>query len=171
MTDKPKAKSKKAKPEDKLQERIDELTGDLQRLQAEFINYKRREAEAKAEITDFATNQVIKELLPLFDNIDRALSHCPDELKDNDWAKGVVAVGRQVEDVLRILGVEKINSLGQPFNHHLHEAISMEDGEGEYEVVIEELQPGYRMGGKVIRHAMVKVGKTNSIFPDDENNK
>lgn len=139
--------------------RVDELTHDLQRLQAEFANYKRREQEAKAEIADFATQQVVTSLLPLFDNLDRALGHQPAELKDNTWAIGVEQVSRQVGDALKILGVERIESVGQSFDHNLHEAVSMEEGEGSEEVVIEELQPGYRMGDKVIRHAMVKVGK------------
>ena len=128
----------------------------MQRLQAEFANYKRREQEAKAEIADFATQQVVINLLPLFDNLDRALGHQPEELKDNAWAAGVEQVSRQVGDALKALGVERIQSVGEPFDHNLHEAVS-HDGEGE--VVIEELQPGYKMGDRVIRHAMVKVGK------------
>lgn len=159
MTKKIKDQKAKIKGDDTLQRRIDELTADLQRLQAEFINYKRREAEAKAEITDFATERVITELLPLFDNIGRALSHRPDELKDNAWAEGVEAVGKQVNDALKVLGVERVHSVGKPFDHNVHEAVAMEDGAGDTEIIIEELQPGYKMGDKVIRHAMVKVGK------------
>jgi molecular chaperone GrpE len=151
-------KVKKSKPEDKLQSRIDELTGDLQRLQAEFINYKRREAEAKAEILNLAKRDVIMQLLPLLDNLDRALAHRPAELKDNAWATGVEQVAKQSQDTLAKLGVIKIESVGQPFDHDLHEAIGYEDGEGE-EVVTEEMQPGYKMGDQVIRHAIVKVGK------------
>ncbi len=159
MTKKPSAKKPTVA---ELQGRIEELTGDLQRLQAEFINYKRREDDAKAEIAGFATKRVIIELLPMLDNIERALAHRPEELKDNGWAQGVVQVGKQTADVLRFLGVEKIQSaVGRPFDHNLHEAVSMEDGDGDTEVVIEELQPGYKMGDQVIRHAIVKVGKAN----------
>ncbi|HEX7259462.1 MAG TPA: nucleotide exchange factor GrpE [Candidatus Saccharimonadia bacterium] len=144
-----------------LQERVDELTNDLQRLQAEFINYKRREEDAKSDIASFATVRVVKELLPLLDNIERALAHRPEELNDNDWAQGVEHVGKQTLEVLKVLGVEKIQSVGEPFDHNRHEAISMEDGEGDTEIVIDEVQAGYTMGDQVIRHAMVKVGKGN----------
>lgn len=148
-----------AQSDSQLQEKLDELTADLQRVQADFANYKRREDDAKAELLNYATEKVIVELLPLLDNIQRALAHRPEDLADNEWAKGVEQVGRKASEALKALGVERIEAAGQPFDHNLHEAVSMEDGEGEKEVVIEELQPGYKMGERVIRHAMVKVGK------------
>ena len=162
MTDDKKLKKKPIKTDPRiemLEKRIAELTHDAQRVQAEFINYKRREADAKAELIDYATQRVVTELLPLLDNIERALTHMPPELSDNPWAAGVEQVGAKAADALRVLGVERIHTAGQPFDHNLHEAISMEEGDGEQEVVIEELQPGYKMGDKVIRHAMVKVGR------------
>jgi molecular chaperone GrpE len=131
----------------------------LQRLQAEFANYQRREAEAKGGLLELAKQEVVVQLLPLLDNIDRALTHRPAELKDNAWAAGVEQVGKQALESLKKLGVERISSTGQPFDHNLHEAVSMEDGEGAEEVVLEELQPGYKIGDRVIRHAIVKVGK------------
>ncbi|HSX41490.1 MAG TPA: nucleotide exchange factor GrpE [Candidatus Saccharimonadales bacterium] len=147
--------SEKKKPKKTVDTKVEELTHDLQRLQAEFANYKRREAEAKAEVSDFAIQQVVAELLPLFDNLDRALGHRPADLEGNAWADGVEAVSRQVGDALKALGVEKIQSLGQAFDHNLHEAVAHE---GDGETVIEELQPGYKMGERVIRHALVRVG-------------
>lgn len=160
--DKKDAAKKPAKHELKtvqLEARIEELTSDAQRVQAEFLNYKRREAEAKAELTNHAKQDVITQLLPMLDNIDRALAHQPEDLKEHPWANGVAAVGKQVQDSLKSLGVTRIESVGQPFDHNLHEAISIEDGGGDEEVVIEELQPGYKIGDRVIRHAMVKVGR------------
>ncbi|HSX48495.1 MAG TPA: nucleotide exchange factor GrpE, partial [Candidatus Nanoarchaeia archaeon] len=82
----------------------------------------------------------------------------PADLADNAWAKGVEQVAKQSQDILKSLGVEKIESVGQPFDHNLHEAVAV-DGDGDDEVVAEELQPGYQMGDKVIRHAMVKVSR------------
>jgi molecular chaperone GrpE len=144
---------------DQPQDRITELTADLQRLQAEFANYKRRESEAKAELIDLARQDVVRELLPLLDNLDRALAHQPEHLKNDAWAQGVAQIARQATESLAKLGVTRIETVGQPFDHNLHEAISMEDGDGDQEVVTEELQAGYTMGDKVVRHAMVKVGK------------
>jgi molecular chaperone GrpE len=154
--------TKKVKPPKKAdgsQARIDELTADLQRLQAEFLNYKRRESEAKAELIGLARQDVVRELLPLLDNIDRALAHMPDHLKNDAWAQGVAQIVKQASESLGQLGINRIEAVGQPFDHNLHEAVSMEDGDGEHEVVTEELQAGYRMGDKVIRHTIVKVRK------------
>lgn len=136
---------------------IEELTADLQRVQAEFQNYKRRESENRADLMVLAKQEIVAQLLPMLDNIDRALSHRPEELKGNAWADGVAQVAKQVTETLKRLGVERITSVGQPFDHNLHEAIGYDEGEGDREVVSEELQPGYRMGDRVVRPAMVKV--------------
>jgi molecular chaperone GrpE len=154
--------SKKDKKPNELETKVEELTTDLQRLQAEFLNYKRREAEAKAGLLEMARRDIVMQLLPVLDNIDRALTHRPAELADNAWAGGVEQVGKQALETLKKFGVERIESVGQPFDHNLHEAITYEEGEGDTEVVTEELQPGYKMGETVIRHAMVKVKKENS---------
>lgn len=146
------------KAQSDLESRVDELTADLQRVQADFVNYRRRSDEDRASFMDLAKQDIILQLLPMLDNIDRALRYLPEDLKDNQWAQGVAQIAKQVDDTIKSLGVERIESLGKPFDPHLHEAISADGGEGE-EVVIEELQPGYKIGNKVIRHAMVKVGR------------
>ncbi|HVE81151.1 MAG TPA: nucleotide exchange factor GrpE [Candidatus Dormibacteraeota bacterium] len=143
----------------KENQKVEELTEDLKRLQAEFANYRRREGEAKAELIDLARQDVVRDLLPLLDNIDRALAHYPKHLQDDPWAMGVSQVAKQARETLGEMGVIRIESVGQPFDHNLHEAISLEEGEGSREVVAEELQAGYKMGDKVIRHAVVKVKK------------
>lgn len=137
--------------------KADELTHDLQRLQAEFQNFKRREEESRGELLTMAKQHVVMEILPILDNIERALAHRPVELAENAWASGVEQVGRQAQEALNKMGVEKIETVGQPFDHNLHEAVGVEEGEGESEIVTEELQSGYRIGDRVIRHAMVKV--------------
>lgn len=138
--------------------KVDELTADLQRVQADFINFRRRSDEERSSFMDLAKQDTILQLLPMLDNIDRALRHLPENLKDDPWAMGVSQIAKQVDDTIRSMGVTRIEAVGQPFDPHLHEAISAEEGEGE-EVVIEELQPGYKLGDRVIRHAMVKVGR------------
>lgn len=152
MSKKPKAESKKTKVEKDLAE----LTADLQRVQADFVNYKRRQEQERAQIIEIAKHEVLKQLLPIFDNIDRALAHIPKDLKDNEWARGVAQVAKQAEDVLAAIGAEKIKAKGQAFDPELHEAVSAE-GEGEQEMVAEELQTGYKVGDYVIRPSMVKV--------------
>lgn len=145
------------KPKKLKKSKVDELTQDLQRLQAEFQNYKRREEESRGDLLQMAKQQIILQVLPILDNIDRALSHRPVELSNDAWATGVEQVGRQAQDALIKMGVQRIDSVGQPFDHNLHEAVGVEDGDGENEIVAEELQPGYKIGERVIRPAMVKV--------------
>jgi molecular chaperone GrpE len=112
---------------------------------------------------EMAKESVILHILPLIDNIERALNHRPSELKDNDWANGVEQVAKQVEATLKELDVTKVDAVGQVFNPELHEAVGYEDGEGDSpegeEVVAEELQAGYKIGDRVIRHSIVKVKK------------
>lgn len=137
-------------------QQIGELTTHLQRLQAEFDNYRRRAADQQAAIMSLAKQDVILELLPLIDNIDRALAHVPEDLKANPWAQGVAGVAKQAQDAFTNIGVSKVETVGQPFDHNTMEAIAA-DGEGDEEEVSEELQAGYKLGSKVIRPAMVKV--------------
>jgi molecular chaperone GrpE len=158
--------SRKARPAPAYE--VAQLTADLQRLQAEFMNFRRRSEESRAEILDLARQDVVLHLLPLLDNIDRALAHRPDELKNHPWASGVEQIAKQAAESLKELGVERIKSVGQPFDPHLHEAISLEGGGGPHEVVTAELQPGYKLGDKVIRHAMVKVGYSEHPPPSPE---
>ena len=139
-------------------ERVEELTRDLQRVQAEFVNYKRRAEEEKAGITDYAKAKVVREFLTVRDTFDQEAAHRPAEV-DPKWAASIDAIRAQFDAVLKNLGVERFDSLGQPFDPHRHNAVMMEDGEGEHEVVVEELQAGYQLGETILRPAMVKVGR------------
>lgn len=153
---KSKAESKKSTKDN----RVEELTADLQRVQADFVNYKRREAENDALKRMQAKADVIKGLMPFIDNIERALAHVPKDLEGHEYVKGVSGVAKQLQDFLEKLGIEKVKTVGEEFNPELMDAVAMEDGDGDKEIVAEELQSGYTLGdGIVIRHAMVKVRK------------
>ncbi len=147
-------------------ESVDELTNDLKRVQAEFVNYKRRAEEERGELLDFAKNRVVREFLAVRDSFDNELAHRPKNV-DPAWATSIDSVRSQFDKVLKDLGVERFNSRGQAFDAHRHDAIAMEDGEGEHEVVVEELQAGYKIGENIIRHAIVKVGKSDMSPPSD----
>lgn len=140
-----------------LPAKIDELTQALQRERADAVNLRRRHETEIAQLRTRAKAGVVHELLPVIDNFERALKHVPADLQGNDYVKGVQAVVKQFEQTLNQMGVTRIKTVGQPFNPELHEAVSHEEGGGGKEVVTEELQAGYRLGGEVIRHAMVKV--------------
>lgn len=140
-----------------LQRQVAELTEALQRERADAMNLRRRHDEQMAGLKNMVKANVVSDLLPVIDNFERALKHVPAELDGNDFIKGVQGVVKQFEKTLTDLGVEKIKTVGEPFDPHMHEAVSMEEGDGTQEVVTEELQAGYRLGDEVIRHAMVRV--------------
>ncbi len=143
-------------PEALLQQ-IAELTAALQRERADAVNLRRRHEAQVASLRTSVAAGVVHKLLPVIDNFERALKHVPTDLTDNDYVKGVAGVVKQFEKSLADLGVQRIKTVGEPFNPHLHEAVTMEEGEDGQEVVTEELQPGYIIGDEVIRHAMVRV--------------
>jgi len=140
-----------------LEDKIAELTQALQRERADAENLRRRTQEEKSRLGEFYKAMVVQELLPALDNLERAMKHTPKDLKGHDYAKGVQGVIKQFEQSFAQLGVKRIKTIGEHFDPRLHEAVHMEEGDGTIEVVCEELQPGYKIGDEVIRHAMVKV--------------
>ncbi len=152
-----------------LEQQIAELTDALQRERADAMNVRRRSEEDRAKMAGFYKAMVVRELLPTIDNFERALKHAPvgqsqesrvksQELdKLLEWVEGVKKIVSSFEAALTKIGMVRIKTVGEPFDPNLHEAISMEEGEGVREVVCEELQSGYKLGDEVIRHAMVRV--------------
>lgn len=141
-----------------LEQKLAELTEALQRERADAENLRRRHDEQYAQVQRIVKAKVISELLPAIDNLERALKHVPKELEGNEYVKGVEGTVKQFDKVLSDLGVDKIKTVGGVFDPALHEAVGV-DGEGDNEVISEELQSGYTVDGEVIRHAMVKVKK------------
>ncbi len=142
---------------EELQQHIAELTEALQRERADSENIRRRHEDQIASLKDAVKASVISDLLPVIDNFERALKHVPKDLADNDYIKGVQAVVKQFEKTLSDIGVARIKTVGEVFDPRLHEAVSMEEGDGDTEIVSEELQSGYVLGDEVVRHAMVRV--------------
>jgi len=140
-----------------LETQVAELTDALQRERADATNIRRRHQEQVAGLKSMIKAEVVRELLPVIDNFERALKHVPGNLKDDDYVKGVQGIVKQFEKTLEQMGVTRIKTTGQPFDPKWHEAVSMEEGDGAQEVVSEELQAGYAIGDEVIRHAMVRV--------------
>lgn len=160
--DKPEKAIKMKKPSPKtakLQADYDAAVADLQRIRADFENYRKRsEVERQSAFQNGQKASILK-LLPVVDVIDRAVNHIPADLADNAWAQGVAQVAKKLESPLKALNLEKIDSApGTVFNPELHEAIQFdEDSQGDQEVIAEELQAGYLQSGVPIRHAMVRV--------------
>ena len=154
------SKEQGARSKDELQQlqaQVLELTEALQRERADVINVRRRHEEQIAGFKNIVKASVVRDLLPIVDNFERALKHTPKDLAGNDFVKGVQGVVKQFEKTLTDIGVQRIQTVGEVFDPRYHEAVSMEDGDGTVEKVIEELQAGYTLGDEVIRHAMVRV--------------
>ena len=142
---------------------VAELTEALQRERADAMNVRRRYEEQIVSLRNVVKAGVIRDILPAIDNLERALKHAPSDNSKvgpwKQWFEGIVGLQKQFEKSLNDLGVAKIKTVGEHFNANLHEAVSMEDGDGKNDVISEELQSGYVLGDEVIRHAMVKVKK------------
>ena len=125
------------------------------RLLAEYDNYRKRSQKEKENAWTSAKADAVKEFLPVFDNLERAMKT---ETADEAYKKGVEMTFHQLMDVFKKLGVEEIESVGKPFDPVFHNAVMHVDDEsrGENEIV-EEFQKGFKIGDKVIRHSMVKV--------------
>lgn len=151
-----KSKQHDSNKEDLVQQ-IAELTEALKRERADVINIRRHHDNQMGSLKNMVKAQVVKELLPAIDNLERALAHTPNDIKNHDYVKGVQGVVKQFEKALHDLGVKKIKTVGEHFDPNLHNAVTMEEGKGHHEIISEELQPGYMLDDEVLRPAMVKV--------------
>jgi molecular chaperone GrpE len=149
--------SQQPDPLDEIRRERDALQDRLLRTAAEFDNYRKRMDRDRRDLADYTAGEVMKELLPIVDNLERALQATA---PDDPLRKGVELIHRQMLDMLRKRGVKPIEALGTDFDPNFHQAVIHEESadhrEGE---VMEELQRGYVVGDKLLRPAMVKVAK------------
>jgi len=142
-----------------LQEQLDERTSDLQRLQAEYANYRKRVERDRVAVKEQATGTVLGELLPILDDIGRARDH--DELTG-----GFKSVGEALEAAVGKLGLVRFGENGEPFDPNLHEALLHSYSPDVAETTcVDVLQPGYRIGERILRPARVAVAEPGE--PDE----
>lgn len=142
----------------KKEDEIAELNNKLIRLQADFMNYRKRAEKEKENSISYGIEAIVLELLPIVDNFQRALESELD--KENSFYQGVKMIEQQLINLLNKNNVVEIESVGREFNPNYHHAVFMEESEEFHSgVVIEILQKGYSLKDKVIRPAMVKVAK------------
>jgi molecular chaperone GrpE len=128
------------------------------RCLADFQNYRRRAEEQRSEIAQFANREFIIGLLPVLDNFERAVAAANQAQSVEAFADGVTLILRQLTDLLQKAGVTRIEALGQQFDPNFHEAVErIHDGGHPENTIVEEVQPGYVMQGRVLRPSMVKV--------------
>jgi molecular chaperone GrpE len=134
-----------------------------QRLAADFENYKRRTRQELGDRTQYANEELLRKLLPILDNLRRALDHAPEGI-DRNWFDGLRMVVRQFEGVLQAQGISTIPAVGEKFDPSKHEAIASEEtDEHEEGTIVEEMQPGYRLHERVLRPTLVKVAHPRAL--------
>jgi molecular chaperone GrpE len=145
---------------DELQRQRDDYYDRLLRKTAEFDNYRKRVERDRQSMSETVAADVVRDLLPLVDDLERALKAETGAEGAGAYRKGVELIHRQLLDILRKRGVRAIEALGADFDPHYHQAIAHEPAEGKRDgEVIEEFGRGYMLGDKLIRPAIVKVAK------------
>lgn len=140
---------------DTLRRQLDEANDKLMRTLAEYDNYRKRSQRERAEVYPDAVAATVQKLLPVLDNFERALGA---ECSDADFKKGVEMIFNSLSETLKAMGVEEIEAQGKEFDPNLHNAVMhIEDEAFGENVVAQVMQKGYRIGERVLRHAMVQV--------------
>lgn len=148
---------------EQLRAELAEMESLAKRVQADFTNYRRRAEEDRSLLREIATEEVVKKLLPVIDNFDRALGqtdNVPADLRENEWVKGVLAIEQQFKQVLSELGMERISAVWGSFDAARHEAVAhSNDPEKGDAQITEEFESGWKLGERVIRPAKVRVNR------------
>jgi molecular chaperone GrpE len=166
MTEKTPTKAELAKHCEDLEERAaqlekerDEYLADLQRVAADFENYRKRVAREQENLAARAHERLVKELLPVLDDMERAL-RAAEEHEEATLEEGVRLVHRELEEALAKEGLTEIEANGT-FDPHVHEALLSQPSDAEDGAIIEVLQKGYRLGDRVLRPARVVISQGN----------
>lgn len=152
------------KPEEKnelqkAEETIANLSDRLMRTAAEFDNYKKRSSKEKNEIYSNAVCDTVAKLLPILDNLERAVVSGEENTNTDAILEGLKMVKKQFEDSLSDMGVLPISSVGEQFDPEKHNAVMTEDSDESENTILDEFMKGYTYGDKIVRHSMVKVSK------------
>lgn len=143
--------------------KCEEYLNGWKRERADFLNYKKDEMERIGELAKYANTEIILKIIPILDNIYLAETHVPEELKNHKWIHGFTAIKNQLCEFLKKEGIEPIETGGQKFDANLMESVgeveSPRSDIGLTGSVVEEVQKGYTMHGKLIRVAKVKISK------------
>ena len=137
-------------------EKAENYLANWQRSQADFVNYKRRSEQEKGELSKFANAQLMLGLLPVLDDLERALDSVKPQLTDSDWVEGIRLIERKLRAGLEAQGLIQIKAMNEAFDPNLHQAAGY--SKGEEGTVVQELQKGYMLQDRVLRPSVVIVG-------------
>lgn len=129
------------------------------RATADYKNFKRRTDIERSELIRSASSALLLKMLPVMDDFERSIANIPPEVAESAWWGGTQLIAQKLRTVLESEGVNVIAALGNDFDPNLHEAVLYEDADGQEGKVIAELQRGYKLGDRVLRPSMVKVGR------------
>ena len=136
----------------------EEYYAQLQRVMADFDNYRKRTVKEKDALYSIISSEIITEFLPVIDTLEQSLQAKAEDEASKAWKNGVELIHRQFLDVLTKLGAEAIKTVGEEFNPNLHEAVMhIEDENVGENIIVEELRKGYKLKDRIIRNSMVKV--------------
>jgi len=142
------------------QKKAEEYLAGWQRAKADYINFKKETEQRQGEFLAYANIATVLEILPVYDNLQAAFKHLPKDLVGHEWIRGLENIKKQFESILKTFSLEPIKTVGEKFNPEFHESVAHETKEGiKPEIIFEEVAPGYKMNGKVLRAAKVKVAK------------
>ena len=147
-------------------ELADERLERLQRLQADFDNYRKRIAKEREGLAALAVTDLMQDLLGFMDNCERVLSSARESHDLESLLAGVEMILKQLSGILGKRGLEQIPAAGVPFDPNRHEAIMTVETDDRDGIVVEEVQKGYTLGGRLLRASMVKVGKEREVEKD-----
>jgi molecular chaperone GrpE len=146
---------------EELRKEKDDIFAKLQRVAADYDNYQKRSAKQIADNVVYEKDKIVKSLLPVLDNFDHIITNASSGVNDQTLLKGVQIIYDQMLDVLKGHGIEQVKSAGEPFNPAHHEAIThRSENDKEEGLVLEELQKGYKLNGRLLRASRVVVNKT-----------
>ncbi|MBI2448297.1 nucleotide exchange factor GrpE [Candidatus Microgenomates bacterium] len=137
----------------------EEYLNGWKRAMADLDNYKKQVGKEKEMVVQFLKVNSVSGMLPIVANFEKAIGAIPTEQKESEWTKGIVAIKIQLDELLKKEGLEKMITVGQKFDPNLHEALLEEESEGEEGMILEEFEPGYRIGERVVKYPRVKVAK------------
>lgn len=142
-------------------ERIkNEYLAGWQRARADLINYKKEELERVGNLIKYAADGLLLKILPILDNFEIAEKNLPENLKNDENVKGLLQIKNQIKNFLKNQGVEEIKSVGEKFDPKFHEVIEeVKVKNAEPGTIVEEIQKGYKINGRLLRPAKVKVAK------------
>lgn len=152
---------------ERLRLEVEENLGNYQRAVADLANYRRRKEQETRRLIEQARNETLRRILPVVDDFERALAAAETGDHDPSWLEGFQLIAQKLWSILESEGVRRMESVGEPFDPNLHDALLADENAPVKDTVIEEYEPGYFVRDEVLRPAKVKVGSAEAFQPSD----